>query len=686
MSSSPGPSPRGTSLKTKLLVFLTALLVGLGALLGGVSLHEEQRYMEDSLREGIRKDYLLFRALWEGETERAISLAEAVRANEEWTRLFAEGRREELLTRVLPFFEAMKKNHGLGNLQYHLPPATSFLRLHRPDKHGDDLPFRKALLGVNQSQTPYRGPELGKEGFYLRGILPIVLEGTHRGSVETGTDTRFLLEEAAKQTGASFALLATPEGIRESGFETKRSIGTLPLIATSEESFLDRTPKELVERALAGGEQDLRLEEDLFFAAPLKDGQGNPVAVILLRRDCSAALGVLARMRRITFGLVGGAVLLALLLGVFLLNRLLFRPLGELLRLTQDLAQGDADLTKRLPVPSRDEIGQLAEGFNRFLSNLGDLVVQVKEDARSLAQETGRVNASTEAMSRTARSLLETGRGLHEMAAQNSGSVESLNAAIQEVASGSQTAAEAGGKAAENAEGVRGLAHRVEERVVELREVAEELEDRTQGTRERMAAVETHAAEIGTLVEGIGRIADQTNLLALNAAIEAARAGEHGRGFAVVAEEVRKLAEESNEAASRITGLVASIGGAVQDASSAIEAAGGAVSRSVDRVSQVDTHIQELLNRLGGVVDAIQDIAAVSEEQSAAAQEVASSTDQIAGYAHTTAGSAETVSNLSQECDAVARSVEESVELLQERARNLEGLVAGFRTRETRGV
>lgn len=88
MSSSPGPSPRGTSLKTKLLVFLTALLVGLGALLGGVSLHEEQRYMEDSLREGIRKDYLLFRALWEGETERAISLAEAVRANEEWARLF----------------------------------------------------------------------------------------------------------------------------------------------------------------------------------------------------------------------------------------------------------------------------------------------------------------------------------------------------------------------------------------------------------------------------------------------------------------------------------------------------------------------------------------------------------------------------------------------------------------------
>ena len=124
----------------------------------------------------------------------------------------------------------------------------------------------------------------------------------------------------------------------------------------------------------------------------------------------------------------------------------------------------------------------------------------------------------------------------------------------------------------------------------------------------------------------------------------------------------------------------------MQDASSAIEAAGGAVSRSVDRASQVDTHIQELLNRLGGVVDAIQDIAAVSEEQSAAAQEVASSTDQIAGYAHTTAGSAETVSNLSQECDAVARSVEESVELLQERARNLEGLVAGFRTRETRGV
>jgi len=673
---------KGLSLKVKVTGGVLILLLALAAILGGVSYLSQKDRIEAEVLRVAEMDRSLFEAVWQDGAHRALTLADGVVALPEVRRAFASRDREGLFALVDPLWKAANGRHGIGQMQFHLPDVTSFLRMNSK-KFGDSLLFRTGLVAVLRQEKPFTGPELGQFGFYLRGILPVMEEERLIGSFEVGIELKQVLRRVAEIAGASFSVFAPAADVKKMEFAASFDVAGFSLVATTEEGASpERFPAELFGGIMEKRDSYVWHGEDVLLASPFVNSFGEVVGAVVVRASARDGLAALADLRRWALAAVGGMVLLSAWGAVFFLNRSLMVPLRGLLAMTRELAGGSADLTRRLPVTTQDEIGEVATNFNAFLDTLSSLVGRVKGNAKELQRRTDDVSEASRGLAAMAETLSSTSTALRSVVGENSSAVESINAGMEEVAAGTQTAAEASGKAAERADGARSFAHQAAGSVSQLGEAAQEMARATELTSAKVNEVQDFALRIGELVSSIGQIADQTNLLALNAAIEAARAGEHGRGFAVVAEEVRKLAEESNRTAGSIADLVGRIRGAVGETVQSMATTGTSVQNAVELVRGVRSGLDRLLEMVAGIADAVQDIAAVSEEQSASAEEVAASTDRISSFTSRAFGEAERLATIAAESSSSVARVAENAGILYERASELGELVERFTVEE----
>ncbi|MBI3636247.1 MAG: HAMP domain-containing protein [Candidatus Rokubacteria bacterium] len=366
--------------------------------------------------------------------------------------------------------------------------------------------------------------------------------------------------------------------------------------------------------ALAGQEADAVIEEKLEALTDLANGAGFEF------RTASAAIA--SRALAITGGTVAAAVVVSLIVAV-LVSRGIVRSVRAVSDQLRSLAEGEADLTRRIETKSSDEIGELAHWSNTFIATLHRLIVQVRATSGELAAASAQVSHGAEALSTAAQ---EQASSIEETAT----SLEQMSASVQQNADHAGSASRLAGEAEANA--TRGGQEAVEAVAA-------------------MTALTKASRSIADIITTIDEIAFQTNLLALNAAVEAARAGQEGRGFAVVAAEVRTLAQRSAVASGEIRKLIA-------DSLASVDSGSALVQRTGETLSAIVASTKH-------VAEVVAVIASTSREQAAGVNQVSQGVAQIDRVSQ--AGAAQT-----EEFTVTAES-------LATQARQLEALVGRFK-------
>lgn len=283
-------------------------------------------------------------------------------------------------------------------------------------------------------------------------------------------------------------------------------------------------------------------------------------------------------------------------------------PLRTTNNILHDIADGEGDLTIRVPVNSQDEIGELGSSFNTFADKLRGIMLQISSVTSDLSNAADSMAAVTE---QTNCAIRKQGNATQMVTA----SANEMKTSSQEVASSAENASLAAHEADEEAKKGNRI---VTEAVESINLLAGEVESST----EVISKVRSDSENIGAVLDVIKGVAEQTNLLALNAAIEAARAGEQGRGFAVVADEVRTLAQRTQDSAIEIENLIETLQAGAEHAVSSMGQSRDRVLATVEQASHAGQSLSTITTAVETISLMNSQIASAAEEQSAVAGEV----------------------------------------------------------------
>ncbi|CAM3261020.1 methyl-accepting chemotaxis protein [Pseudomonas fluorescens] len=359
-----------------------------------------------------------------------------------------------------------------------------------------------------------------------------------------------------------------------------------------------------------------------------------PAEALKTQLDADNARGTWLEL---SLGLLAAVIGLIL---VWLMARSVTRPILGVARMLEDIASGEGDLTRRLAYDKKDELGQLAGWFNRFLDKLQPIIAQVKrsvQDARGTADQSAAIASETSAgMEQQYRQVDQVATASHEMSA---------------------TAQDVARSAAQAAQAARDADQATREGLTVIDRTTTNIGHLAADMSTAMAQVEGLAAnseKIGSVLEVIRGIAEQTNLLALNAAIEAARAGEAGRGFAVVADEVRNLARRTQESVEETRLVIEHLQSGTTEVVSSMGNSYRQAQGSVEQVGQAVTALRQIGEAVTVISDMNLQIASAAEEQSAVAEEINSNVATIRDVTESLSEQANESARVSQALNSLA--------------------------------
>lgn len=322
---------------------------------------------------------------------------------------------------------------------------------------------------------------------------------------------------------------------------------------------------------------------------------------IVINSDIDEVYAAVNKLGTLSIILVVSVVSIASILIFFIANSVA-KPIKEVVDGLRDAAEGDGDLTKRLKVGSRDEVGELSSCFNTFVEKVQNIIGDIRVNINTL-------NTSAESLSSLSENLSSGSDDSSQRSNNVAAAAEEMNANMVSVADTCEQASSNVNMVASATEEMNVTVSEIAGNTGKAREIAEDAVAKTNSASHRMAELGNAAQEINKVTETITEISEQTNLLALNATIEAARAGEAGKGFAVVANEIKELAKQTAEATLEIRQRI------------------DAIQSSTDTTVGEMEQINSVINDVNSIVTTI---ATAVEEQATSTDEIASNVAQAA--------------------------------------------------------
>ena len=357
-------------------------------------------------------------------------------------------------------------------------------------------------------------------------------------------------------------------------------------------------------------------------------------------------------------------VLLAAVI-IFLYAMQMTKPILLVVAGLRDIAEGEGDLTRRLEVRSKDEVGDLAKWFNLFLEKIQGIIANIAENAVTL-------NKSSTGLSELSKRMSTSTDTMSSKANMVASAAEEMSSNISSVASSMEQASTNVGAVATSAEEMTATINEIAQNSEKARTISGDAVSQSKRASERVDELGKAANEIGKVTETITEISEQTNLLALNATIEAARAGEAGKGFGVVANEIKELARQTAQATEEIKNEIDGIQSSTSD-----------TVTEIGQISQVINDVNEIVST----------IAAAVEEQSVTTKEIANNVAQASqgiqeateNVSQTSTGAGEIakdISDVNQSAGEVSNGTSQmnlSVEELSNLASQLKEMVGKFK-------
>ncbi|SHJ93479.1 methyl-accepting chemotaxis protein [Paramaledivibacter caminithermalis] len=376
-------------------------------------------------------------------------------------------------------------------------------------------------------------------------------------------------------------------------------------------------------------------------------------------------------------------IIIAFLVSIFLIlliSKLITKPINETKDMFKDIAKGEGDLTGRLEIKSKDEIGILSKWFNVFIEKIHQLISQVKDSVYTVTNSAEELSESVEAITDQAQNINDSIQQITKGMEESSASTEKINVSIAEVTGATRQLAEKAEEGSILSKEIGNRAKVMKNNAEKSTEMAESLIKEKQADISKAFEKSKIINEIEIMSNTISQIAEQTNLLALNAAIEAARAGEQGRGFTVVADEVRKLADQSTETVLNIKTTIKEVQDAFRDltvnAGDILKFIEGKVKNDYKILVETGTQYMKDSDLISVLVE---DFAASTEEILASMEEVSQAIEIVFESIEQAASSsndiAVNITETTKAIDAAARVAERQMEL----AKGLNNMVGKFK-------